>query len=193
MKRIGGFTLVELMITVAILAILLVAGIPSFREWLRNTHIRTAAESIQNGLRYARGEASSRGANVRFEFVSSGAGWTVCELAGKTSCTSAASASADNTLQNFVAAGGSADVAPMVGTSIGATASPLSTAASAGNGITFNALGRPIGYGTVAVSRIDLNTVGKDGRRLVILVSPGGMPRMCDPNLSLATSPQGCK
>ena len=74
MKRAGGFTLVELMITVAILALLLIAGIPSFREWLRNTHIRTAAESIQNGLRYARGEASSRGANVRFEFTSAGAG-----------------------------------------------------------------------------------------------------------------------
>jgi len=193
MKRIGGFTLVELMITVAILAILLVAGIPSFREWLRNTHIRTAGESIQNGLRYARGEASSRGVDVRFEFTSSGAGWTVCALAGTSSCTAAASASANNTLQNFVAAGGSADVAPMVSTSIGATASSLSTAASAGSGITFNAMGRPIGYGTVALSRIDLNTADKDGRRLVILLSSGGMPRMCDPNLSVATSPQGCR
>lgn len=193
MKRAGGFTLVELMITVAILALLLIAGIPSFREWLRNTHIRTAAESIQNGLRYARGEASSRGANVRFEFTSAGAGWTVCALEGTASCAAAAAASADNTLQNFVAAGGSADVAPMIGTSIGATDSPLSTAASAGKGITFNALGRPVGYGTVALSRIDLDTIGKDGRRLVIVISPGGMPRMCDPNLSLTTSPQGCK
>jgi len=193
MKRTGGFTLVELMTTVAILAILLVAGIPSFREWLRNTHIRTAAESIQNGLRYARSEASSRGVNVRFEFTSPGAGWTVCALAGTTSCTAAASASANNTLQNFVAAGGSADVAPMVSSSVGATATPLSTAATAGSGITFNALGRPVGYGTVALSRIDLNTAGKDGRRLVIVLSPGGMPRMCDPNLSLATSPQACR
>lgn len=193
MKRVGGFTLVELMVTVTILAILLIAGIPSFREWLRNTHIRTAAESIQNGLRYARSEASSRGVNVRFEFTSSGAGWTVCALAGTASCSAAASASADNTLQNFVAAGGSADVAPMVSATAGATGSPLSTAASAGNGITFNALGRPVGYGTSAIGRIDLNTLAKDGRRLVILISSGGMPRMCDPNLSLATSPQGCK
>lgn len=193
MKRAGGFTLVELMITVAILAILVVTGIPSFREWLRNTHIRTAAESIQNGLRYARGEASSRGLNVRFEFTSSGAGWTVCALAGTTSCIAAAAASADNTLQNFVAAGGSADIAPMVSTTIGTPASPLASPAEAGNGITFNALGRPVGYGTLALSRIDLNTAGKDGRRLVIMVSPGGMPRMCDPSLPLATSPQGCK
>jgi len=193
MRRVGGFTLVELMITVTILAVVLVAGLPTFREWLRNTHIRTAAESIQNGLRYARGEAGSRGVNVRFEFTSSGAGWTVCALSGATSCTAAAAASADNTLQNFVAAGGSADVAPMVGTSIGTAGTPLSTPASAGSGITFNALGRPLGYGTVAVSRIDLNTAGKDGRRLVIQISSAGMPRMCDPNLSLATSPQGCR
>lgn len=193
MKRVGGFTLVELMITVTILAIVLIAGVPSFRQWLRNTHIRTAAESIQNGLRYARGEAASRGAEVRFEFTSSGADWTVCALAGATSCTAAASASADNTLQNFVAAGGSADVAPMVGTSIGAAGSPLSTAASPGSGISFNALGRPVGYGTVALARIDLNTADKGGRRLVIQISSAGMPRMCDPNLSLTTSPQGCR
>lgn len=188
----AGFTLIEMLVSLAVLGTLLLLGVPSFRQWLRDTHIRTASESIQNGLRYARAEASSRGTPVRFEFQSSSADWTVCVLASTPSCDRAQEASADNTLQRFVAAGGAQEVYPSASTSIGDVSIPLTDMTRAGSGVTFNALGRPVNSGATAIQRVDANTARGDGRRLVILVSAGGMTRLCDPALRIATSPQGC-
>ena len=49
-----GLTLPELLIGIAILGILASVGLPSFQSWMVDTKIRTAAESIQNGLQRAR-------------------------------------------------------------------------------------------------------------------------------------------
>lgn len=66
-----GFSLIELVVAVAILGILLALGLPGFTTWTGNMKIRTAAESIQNGLQLARGEAVRRNAQIRFQLVSS--------------------------------------------------------------------------------------------------------------------------
>jgi type IV fimbrial biogenesis protein FimT len=50
----AGFTLVEMMIAIAIFALLVLAALPEFRIWMQNTQIRTAAEGILNGLQFAR-------------------------------------------------------------------------------------------------------------------------------------------
>ena len=65
-----GFSLVELMVTVAVLSLLMTLAVPSFNEWIQNGRIRTAAESIQNGLQVARAEAVRRNARVEFALVS---------------------------------------------------------------------------------------------------------------------------
>ena len=49
-----GFTLVELMVTIAIVGLLLVLGVPTMRGVIENGRIRTAAESWQYGLTLAR-------------------------------------------------------------------------------------------------------------------------------------------
>ena len=71
----GGFTLVELLITVAIAGILLSLAFPSFRAWMQNAKIRTAAEGIQNGLQLARTEAVRR--NTRVSWVDNNGAWSV--------------------------------------------------------------------------------------------------------------------
>lgn len=82
-----GMSLIELLVSVSILGILAAIGIPSFQQWVRNSRIRTAAESIQNGLRQARSEAGQRGTNVRFEMLATGAAdWQVCVLNGVANC-----------------------------------------------------------------------------------------------------------
>jgi type IV fimbrial biogenesis protein FimT len=66
-----GFTLVEMMIGVALLAILMSLAVPNFSMWIKNLGIRTAAESIQSGLTLARNEALKRNTTLRFQLTTS--------------------------------------------------------------------------------------------------------------------------
>jgi type IV fimbrial biogenesis protein FimT len=54
-------------------------GLPSFAAWIQNTQIRTAAESFQNGLQFARAEAVRRNANVQL-VLGTQSSWTICVL-----------------------------------------------------------------------------------------------------------------
>ncbi len=64
-----GFTIVEAMVVVTIFSVIIAWGVPAFATWMENTRIRGTAESILSGLQYARGEATSRNAQVRFQLV----------------------------------------------------------------------------------------------------------------------------
>lgn len=61
-----GFTLIELMVTLTLFALLLMLAVPSFTEWVRNNQIRATAESLQNGLRAAKGRATNLNRQVVF-------------------------------------------------------------------------------------------------------------------------------
>ena len=52
-----GFSLTELVVAIAIMAVLLSLGLPAFATYSRNIKVRAAAESFQAGLQLARGEA----------------------------------------------------------------------------------------------------------------------------------------
>lgn len=82
MKRIGrsrGFTLTELMITVAIAAILLGIGLPSLSSFMGSQAITTASHDVTSMLVLARSEAIKRNTNVVATPVSGDwkNGWTV--------------------------------------------------------------------------------------------------------------------
>ena len=66
-----GFTLIELVVSVAIVGVLLAAAAPSFGTWMANSRVRTTAESIQNGLMLAKAEAVRRNARVQVVVTSS--------------------------------------------------------------------------------------------------------------------------
>ena len=67
--RSPGFTLIELMVALAIVALLLLLGMPSFTTFLRNSEIRSTSESLINGLRAATTEAANRNQRVTFELA----------------------------------------------------------------------------------------------------------------------------
>lgn len=73
MRRAGapGFTMIELLMTVAILGILSVAAIPSFRTFIAEQRIKTASFDLISMLTMARSEAIKRGANVTIAVSSS--------------------------------------------------------------------------------------------------------------------------
>ncbi len=61
----AGFTLIELMVTVSIMAVLAAMAAPSLQEWVARNQVRTAAESLKNDLSKA-SKAADRGTPVEF-------------------------------------------------------------------------------------------------------------------------------
>ncbi len=59
-----GFTLLELMVTVAIAAIVLTLGVPSFRDLVQNNRAATQVNALVTALSLARSEAVRRGQHV---------------------------------------------------------------------------------------------------------------------------------
>ena len=59
-----GFTLVELMVTLSLLAVLLMVGVPSFQAFKRNSELTGAVNSFVALLATARGEAMKRALNA---------------------------------------------------------------------------------------------------------------------------------
>lgn len=59
--RQSGFTLVELMITLTVVAILLIIAAPSFRDLSRRNEVSAASNALLADMIYARSEAVTRG------------------------------------------------------------------------------------------------------------------------------------
>ena len=73
-----GFTLLELMISIAVLGVLLGIAIPSFQTMILNSRLTTQANQVITALNYARSEAVKRGSPA-----------TVCSSNGGTACAGA--------------------------------------------------------------------------------------------------------
>ncbi len=57
LKSMRGFTLVELMITLALLAIVATIAVPNFVQFIRNNQVQAKADEVKSFLQYARGQA----------------------------------------------------------------------------------------------------------------------------------------
>ncbi|MDO8892662.1 MAG: GspH/FimT family pseudopilin [Sulfurimicrobium sp.] len=162
-----GFTLIELMITIAILGLTLALAMPAYTVWIQNTRIRSAAESFVNGLQLARNEGVRRNSTVEF-VVGTGSAWTV-------KCTAVTPGCPDtNAIQNRTIGEGSS--------------SSVTVTPNNGGTIRFDSFGRMIfpvpGAGSTVRFDID-NTLltAADSRDLRITIDTGGNIRMCDPNV----------
>jgi len=63
-----GFTLVELLIAVAVVAIIVVIAAPSFRDMVLMQRLRSVTAQLVTDLQFARNEAVSRGTLLRVSF-----------------------------------------------------------------------------------------------------------------------------
>jgi type IV fimbrial biogenesis protein FimT len=91
-QRAAGFTLVEMMIALSILAILLVIAVPSFRDASLGARLASIANDMSASVQLARSEAIKRNAAVRLCASSDGSscvastnwqqGWIVLDPAG---------------------------------------------------------------------------------------------------------------
>ncbi|WP_444934832.1 GspH/FimT family pseudopilin [Microbulbifer sp. JTAC008] len=78
-RRQYGFTLIEMMITLVILAVLVGVAVPSFTDMINNSRSVTLAEDIAGALNYARSEAVRSGGRVSICASTDGANCTAAD------------------------------------------------------------------------------------------------------------------
>jgi type IV fimbrial biogenesis protein FimT len=189
-SRARGFTMIELLITVTVLGIVLMLGLPNISAWLQNTQIRNSADAMVAGLQFARAEALRRNRPVRFNLVDTldascslaagGPHWVVSMADPSSKCNVDASDAVDPfILQKRSSQEGSQNAA------IGAS----------GSSVTFNGLGSAGGSLQIGVSNPSggsCQSAAGPMRCLQVVVSASGSVRMCDPAVSDAADPRKC-
>jgi type IV fimbrial biogenesis protein FimT len=205
-KRIHGFSLIELLVGIAILGTLTSMALPGFRSMIQNSRVRSLSESINSGLQLARAEAVRRNKQVRFQLMSSvdntcafstnSALWVISindtnggDPTGK--CSSVPS----DTIAPYIF--------QVSDTSSINSGIVISAAQSA---VAFNGLGQLVsvtnanntltGTAAYSINVPDTTTVScaptGTSRCLQVQVGSNGQVRMCDSAFSKANDPQGC-
>jgi type IV fimbrial biogenesis protein FimT len=187
-KSLAGVTLIELMFAVAIVGILVAAGFPEASRWIQNTKIRTASESISNGLQLARGEAVRRNTKVEFVLTSTvPIAANVLVLAPATSGPYwVVRKSPPGAVTDFVQGGGN-------------EVTSISTVVSSTDAnVVFDGLGRT----DIVAANLTIQVTNPTGgacvaasgpmRCLNVVILPGGQIRMCDPSIATAGDTRKC-
>ncbi|UCH49935.1 MAG: GspH/FimT family pseudopilin [Betaproteobacteria bacterium] len=158
-------TLIELLIGMAILALILSLGLPSVSDWMQNTQVRSAAESIQSGLQLARAEAVKRNTFVGFTMAGPDSSWSVDVMNPPAQIQSRTSAEGS----------GNAQIATTNATIIFDGLGKTSLAADATIQVT-----NPTGGACKTTTTPGMNCLN-------VTVSVGGQVKMCDPIINPAT------
>ncbi|MEK9802840.1 MAG: GspH/FimT family pseudopilin [Curvibacter sp.] len=182
-----GFNLIELMVGIAIMALVLYFMIPSMGAWMQSSQIRSATESIHGALQLARAEAVRRNTAVEVVLTSVAGGgnatsWEIRCVTSSATCPG--TGQAETFIQQRTAAEGSPNAT--------VTVNPALTT------IAYSGAGRltpvPAGNIVIQVGHRTANSCLADGgdyRCLRIVVMPGGQTRMCDP-AAVAPNPRAC-
>lgn len=196
-RHAGGFTLIELMVTIAIIAFLMLAAVPAIGTWLVDASIRNTAEDLLSAVRLAQSTAISRGRTTVLALTRATPEWDATPAA--------------NGSNWYVR------TLPLSGSDEESGPDDLIRATSVGtqNGVTitgpallcFNSQGRQAtrtaddtGMGAECTAPTDdvsdpteYQLTRSNGRSLLVRVYLGGRVRLCDPAKTLSdTAPDGC-
>lgn len=198
-----GFSLIELVVTVAIVGVLLALAAPRFAEYLRNVKLRTSAEMFLTGVQLARSEAIRMNTPVEFLLT------TADPLPANVGAASAINGT------NWMVR--TADMGTFIDGKFGiegsgrgtgvtairindatapASADPDAPPAAPVGSIVFNGLGRTslINPATFKFNNPEAGTcvtAGGPVRCLKVIVAIGGQARLCDPAVSAAAVAAG--
>ena len=169
MRKDNGFTLIEMLVAVAILGILTAIAVPNMSSYMDSRRVVSAAEAIYSQITYARSEAIARSQNVVVNITPGASNvWAVgvstnaaCDpshdLADASPCV--LSVSGINVLKRVLG-----------------TEHTDATIASGTNTITFDPVrGTATGNGTITITH-------SSGNELRVIVSLLGRAKICRPN-----------
>lgn len=168
-----GFTIIEIAIALALIALLTSLAVPAFQTWVHNAQIRNAAEGILNGLQLARAEALRRNTPVELR-LGTDSGWTITAVAS------------GEEIQSRSASEGS-------------SGAKVTITPDDADRVTFNGMGWLANNndGSPAITEIDVDSAVLAGepeiRALRVVISSGGAMKMCDPSPKLdEKDPRAC-
>jgi len=174
-QRQAGISIIEVIVALGILALLLGVAMPSFKAYQQNVQIRSAAESILNGIQAARNESIRRNATYEFT-VHDGSAWHVCPANDPyPSCATPYMTRAHDE---------------------GSTNAVVTVTPAGAQTVAFNGLGRVVtnADGSASVTQVQISNnlvTGAERRMLRILIQPGGALRLCDTQVA-AGDPRAC-
>lgn len=199
--RSRGFSLVELMVTIAIMVLMLAAVLPSMSEWITNMRLRGAAEAVLVGLQKTRAEAVKANQVVSFWLVSpsnavsldngcallsTSASWVISLDDPAGAC---ASAPSPTTAPRLIEAHGAGVVAAAM------TVAALNQSGDPATQVRFNGFGqRPVLTPDTDIRTIDFTSPAAGTQRLRIEITSGGSVRMCDRDalVTVPPDPKAC-
>ena len=197
-KHARGFSLLELMVVLTLVAVLAVLAMPSMSEWMKNQRIRGTAEALVSGLQTARSEAIRRNRPASFWLVSdltagcalsSASGTWVVSLNLPAGACNAAPSAADAPL--LVTSHAPQDILDV---------KALDKDGSAASQVRFDGYGRIPG-GSSPIARIDVrdpvdaakvDVTTHTYRSLRVQVQGTGAIRLCDPRVTAAGDTRAC-
>jgi len=169
--RHAGFTLIELVIGIAIAALLTVLALPMLMTWIADNSIQVGAESIASGLRYAMSTAISKNESVEFTLDPTAAtgGWTVWTVADPATTLQSGRFAEGAARDSFTVIPGGSTV------------------------VTFNGLAQvvPNGDASPSITRVQITNPSVAGSRTLEVWISGQRVKMCDPAF-VAPDPKGC-
>jgi type IV fimbrial biogenesis protein FimT len=175
-----GVTIIEIIIGLILVGVLAALAVPSFRDWIQNAQVRTATDSINEGLQLARAEAVRLNGPVAFTLTdTNGGAWNIRTLNTDdlTAVATTTTRAAGETTNARITA--SATTVCFNGT--GQQIAAAEGVCPARTQVTFD-ITNPSGGACVTTGPV---------RCLRIVVRTGGQVRMCDPALP-NTDSQSC-
>lgn len=178
-----GFTILELMVVVAVSGILLSIALPSMTQVIRNNSVGVAAELVQNALRQAEGEAIRRNGEVEFMLTDSTPSVaTVNSLTAKANGLNWAIRMVDSAAPNRYVNG--------------YTTSQMAEGVTYQGpaGIRFNGSGRVLDSSSSPVGGKQVYRVSRTNAAVAycVFVTPGGAVKLCDPSKA-SGDPRACQ
>jgi type IV fimbrial biogenesis protein FimT len=193
--RPGGYSMIELAVTLIVLSLVLAAVLPAAADWMQDLRLRGVAESLKTGLDRARMEALKTNRTISFWLVAdakskvpgpdceqsdAGMSWVV-SIDDPTGACDAVKSTKDAPRLAF------RSEASLDGSQV--TVEALDVDEKAATQVAFNALGQVQGAGMIR--QINVTRTGGGGRALRIVIEPGGSIRSCDPKAD-ADDPRAC-